>query len=356
MLKWPDLVADIKDSMRSRSQSKLVICGEDILPGEYKTIMLQTPKLYDWTPLSIPVHVIHGKKPGPVLCVTAAVHGDEINGIEIIRQLLKKKLLKDISGTLIAIPIVNIFGFLNHDRYLMDRRDLNRSFPGQKTGSLASRLAHLITSEVVSKSTHIIDLHTGSMHRTNLPQIRIDLETKELKNLALSFNAPVVLHSPLREGSLRHYAKKKEIPFLLYEAGESMRFDQLSIKTGIKGILNVMYYLKMIKNKQATQNAQHKSIQSYDSYWIRAPHSGILSPTNKLGKTVEKGDLLAKIGNPSDLVEHKLFSPLSGIIIGQNNLPLVHAGQALFHIACYKKLKNARTQIQNFKDSLLIPY
>lgn len=317
--------------------SEIVIYGNTIKPGEHATVMLPMPKLYDATPLAMPVHIFRGKKPGPTLCVTAAVHGDEVNGIEIIRRLLKKPALKKLSGTLIAIPIVNIYGFLYQDRYLMDRRDLNRAFPGSQKGSLASRLAYLISKEILSHCTHIIDLHTGSLHRSNLPQIRTDIDAPFTSELAEAFNVPVILHASLRDGSMRQYASDKGIPFLLYEAGESLRFDELSIKTGLNGILRVMQKLDMITVKKLPANKFTPTL-ARSSYWVRASHSGIFRPFKALGTTVKKGEALATIGNPTDTKEHELISPLSGIIIGKSNVPMVHEGAALFHIASFEEL------------------
>jgi hypothetical protein len=324
---------------------ELIIGGTKIAAGKREIIYLPIPNLYDWTPLTMPVHVIRGGKPGPILCITAAIHGDEVNGIEIIRRLLKKPGLKKLAGTLIAIPIVNVFGFLYQDRYLPDRRDLNRSFPGSKKGSLAGRLANLISSEIISKCSHQIDLHTGSLHRSNLPQIRADIDSKDTKEMAKHFNAPVVLHSNQRSGSMRDYASSLNIPFLLYEAGEALRFDELSIKTGVKGIMNVMSYLKMLPD-----NALHKikfsSELARSSFWVRSPYSGILRFYKTLGKKVKKGELLAVISNPTGPEEHKLFSPYSGIIIGKSNLPIVHEGAALFHLACFKKPQSVADQVE----------
>ena len=320
----------------SKQHDELIINETVIKPGQRHTVHLPMPKLYDWTPLTMPVHVIRGKKPGPTLCLTAAIHGDEVNGIEIIRRLLKKPVLKKIAGTLIAIPIVNVYGFLYQDRYLMDRRDLNRSFPGSKKGSLASRLAHLISSEIITKSTHQIDLHTGSLYRTNLPQIRADFSAKGTKAMAKHFNAPVIINSAQRSGSLRDYAHSLGIPFLLYEAGESLRFDELSIKTGIKGILNVMAHLKMTP-KDILDNVHFSSELAHSSFWVRSPYSGIVRFYKSLGKKVKKGDLLAVISNPTGPEEYKLLSPLTGIIIGKSNLPMVHEGAALYHVACFEK-------------------
>lgn len=330
-----------------------------VQPGERSVAMLAMPQLYDCAPFSLPVHIVHGKKNGPVLCLTGAIHGDEINGVEIIRRILKKTFLKKISGTLIAIPVVNMYGFLYQDRYLMDRRDLNRSFPGSEKGSLAGRLANLISQEVVCKSTHCIDLHTGSLHRSNLPQLRIDTENTEALMLAKAFQAPVILHSKLREGSLREFANKKLIPSLVYEAGESLRFNEIAIRTGVNGIMNVMRTLGMIPEpkKANSLHANKKKLNkdpagliAKNSYWVRAPHSGIIQTKKTLGAAVKKGEVLAKIGNPTNTDERLLYSPLDGIVIGANNLPLVHAGAAIFHIATFDDLDLVAESIENLQE------
>lgn len=312
----------------------ITIHNQKINPGERKVIQLPMPKLYDWTPMNMPIHVIHGKKSGPTLCVTAAIHGDEISGVEITRRFLKKSALKQIKGTLIVAPIINIYGFFYQDRYLMDRRDLNRAFPGSKKGSLAARLAHLVATELISRATHCIDLHSGTLHRTNLPQIRADFQTNGIKPLARAFNAPVVLHANMRDGSLRQYADELGIPFLLYEAGESLRFDEMAIRTGVNGILNVMHKLKMI-DKPAVKKIKPAFMQS--SVWVRASHSGIQTHPIPLGKRVKRGQRLAVIANPTGHEEHTIRSPVNGIVIGKSNLPLVHAGAALFHIASFSE-------------------
>ncbi|MCF6767954.1 succinylglutamate desuccinylase/aspartoacylase family protein [Thiotrichales bacterium 19S11-10] len=329
--------------------SELEIYNQTILPNEKKTIMLPMPRLYDSTPLSMPIHVIKGKYEGPTLCLSAAIHGDEINGIEIIRRILKKSLLNSLKGTLIAIPIVNMYGFLYQDRYLMDRRDLNRFFPGSEKGSLAARLAHLITTEVINKSTHCIDLHSGSLHRTNLPQVRINVDDPITIEMAKAFHAPVTLNTKLLDGSLRKYTDSKKIPTLLYEAGESLRFDEFSIKTGVKGILNVMHMLGMIKRKVTLKTSDSSIAKS--SYWIRASYSGIFQPKKLLGHKVKKGELLATIGNPTTIEEEKIYSPISGVIIGKNILPTVHEGAALFHIALFEHIDLAAEHIENLQES-----
>ncbi|MFT4059846.1 MAG: M14 family metallopeptidase [Legionella sp.] len=332
------------------SKKSIVIGDEKIKPGQRKMVFLPMPKLYDWTPMNLPIHVINGVEEGPALCITAAIHGDEINGVEIIRRFLLKKGLKHIRGSIIAIPIVNVYGFLYQERYLMDRRDLNRSFPGGPKGSLASILAGLISTQILSQSTHVIDLHTGSNHRFNLPQIRANLDMPGLEELAHAFNVPVILHSTFRDGSMREYANEQGIPILVYEAGEALRFDELAIRTGINGILSVMVALGMIAPSKFRLKKCVPTI-SRNSYWLRAPISGILRHIKKAGTRVSKGQVIAIIANPTSSEEYKLKSPLSGIIIGENMLPLVHVGQALYHIASFEKLNVVEEQLENIQEA-----
>ncbi|MBX9587085.1 MAG: succinylglutamate desuccinylase/aspartoacylase family protein [Gammaproteobacteria bacterium] len=318
--------------------------------GDRRIITIDMPKLYDCTPITMPIHVIRGEKPGPVLCVVAAIHGDEINGIEVIKLLLKKPQLKSIVGTLIAVPIVNIYGFLYQTRYLMDRRDLNRSFPGSFSGSLAARLAHLVMSEVITQATHIVDLHTGSLHRSNYPQIRANLTDKNTQKIAKAFNSPVILHSEGPQGSLRFAAEEKNIPIIVYEAGEALRFNDTAIKIGIKGVLNVMQELKMIRS--AEKKPKNHSLVAQASYWVRSPHSGITRPFKTLGDIVKEGELLATISNPVGDEEYHVIAPHAGMIIGKSNIPTVHDGAALFHIATFEKLKHIDDEIINRQISL----
>lgn len=331
------------------SKESIVIGEEQIKPGERRTVFVPLPKLYDWTPISLPIHVINGVEAGPALCITAAIHGDEINGIEIIRRLLQKKGLKHIRGSIIAIPIVNVYGFLYQERYLMDRRDLNRSFPGGPKGSLASILAGIVSTEILPQSHYVIDLHTGSNHRFNLPQIRANLDMPGLEELALAFNVPVILHSTFRDGSMREYANGQGIPILVYEGGEALRFDELAIRTGINGILSVMVALGMIKPGRYGLKKCTPTI-SRNSYWLRAPISGILRHIKNAGSRVSKGQVIAIIANPTSSEEYMLESPVSGIIIGESMLPLVHAGQALFHIASFEKLNVVEEQLGNIQE------
>jgi len=311
--------------------SDLVIGGVKIKPGENVMIDIPLPQLYTHTPMTLPVHVIRGKRRGPRLFVSAAIHGDELNGIEIVRRLLKSRTLKHLRGSLLAIPIVNIYGVLNHSRYLPDRRDLNRSFPGSKKGSMAARLAEVFMREIVANCTHGIDLHTGAINRSNLPQIRANLECAETERLARSFGVPVMLNSDLRDGSLREAAAEAGVPMLLYEAGEALRLDEVSIRAGLIGIIKVMRAIGMLPPSRSRKTPKDPFV-ARSSSWVRAPESGLLRPLVHLGALVERDDLLATIADPFTSEEVQVRSPCKGIIIGRTHIPLVHEGEALYHI------------------------
>ena len=328
----------------------LSINGIDVKPGTRSTIDLPVGRLYTHTPMTIPVHVIHGRRPGPRLFISAAIHGDEINGVEIIRRLLKLPTLKRLTGSIIAVPIVNIHGLINHSRYLPDRRDLNRSFPGTERGSLAGRLANLFMQEIVAKSTHGIDLHTGAIHRTNLPQIRANMDDPETEKLAKSFEAPVIISSNLRDGSLREAAAEYGIPMLLYEAGEALRFDEVSIRAGVKGILNVMRALEMLPASRSKSKKKGESVVARSSAWERASDSGIFRAMVPLGARVKKGTLLGVVGDPFGELEVQITSSFSGIVIGRTNLPLVNEGDALFHIARFEDIHEVEAKVDEFQE------
>lgn len=312
-------------------QEPLTIGDTIIQAGQRTTVALPMAKLYTRTDMTLTAHVIHGRKPGPRLFICSTLHGDEINGIEIIRQLLKRKDINGLHGTLIAIPVVNSFGFIQRSRYLPDHRDLNRSFPGSEKGSLGSRLAALFLKEIVSGCTHGIDLHTGSNHRFNLPQIRAGLDDPETERLAHAFGAPVVINSHVRDGSLRAAMADMGITVLLYESGEAFRFDDLSIRTGVRGIVSVMRAIGMLPPKAPPE--PDAIFKAHSSKWVRAPISGMLTKSVKTGKMVAKGDILGNVCDPFGENERTVCAPLSGLIIGRINLPLVYQGDALFHIA-----------------------
>ncbi len=313
-----------------------------IAAGTRQTIELPVSVLANHTPISLPVHVINGARPGPTFFISAVVHGDEILGVEIVRRVVRHPALKDLAGTLLAVPIVNAFGFLNHSRYMPDRRDLNRSFPGSDRGSLASLLADLFMKEVVLRAQYGIDLHTAALHRSNLPQIRIAPDQPELLSLAKQFAAPVILVSKLRDGTLRQCARDNGVNVLLYEAGEALRFDETAIATGVSGILNVMASLKMIVQKAT---ARTPSAISKSSSWLRAPEGGILRSSVEIGAHISKGETIGEISSPLGEQSAAIIADDEGIIVGRTNLPVVNRGDALFHVARMKKSDMAQTPL-----------
>ncbi|NIQ98126.1 MAG: succinylglutamate desuccinylase [Desulfuromonadales bacterium] len=309
-----------------------VFIGDTSVPaGQRRTIDLPIAKLYTHTDMTMPVHVIHGRKEGPRLFVSATIHGDEINGSEIIRRLLRLKLLGRLHGTLVAIPIVNVYGYVAHTRYLPDRRDLNRSFPGSEKGSLAGRLAHLFIDEIVSGCTHGIDLHSGSNHRQNLPQIRAGLDDAETERMARAFGAPVIIESKMRDGSLREAVREMGSPMLVYEGGEALRFNEMAINLGVRGIVAVMRQIGMLPGRR--EKKRPEPLLAKSTTWVRAPISGILPWRRPLGARVDKGDAVAVVADPFGEQEETVRSPVHGIVIGRLNLPMVHAGDAMFNIA-----------------------
>ncbi|MEZ6197854.1 MAG: M14 family metallopeptidase [Planctomycetota bacterium] len=286
------------------------------------------------TRVEVPVTVIHAAEPGPRIWLSAALHGDEINGVEIIRRVLGKLEDKVLRGTVVAVPIVNVFGFMGQSRYLPDRRDLNRSFPGSPRGSLASRMANFFMQEVVSRCTHGIDLHTGSSDRFNFPQIRGDLSDPETLRCARAFGAPVILQSTLRDGSLRFAAAKRRIPVIVYEAGEASRFDEASIRLGVKGVLGVLRELGLLARRNARPV---RIVRIDDSSWVRARRAGVLRLTAKEGDAIKRGQVLGIIADPLGMDGVSVVAPFDGIIVGLTRNPIVHGGDAVVHVGRTKE-------------------
>lgn len=312
-----------------------------IAPGERRTVELPIATLYNSAPVSLPVIVQRGTDPGPTLFISAALHGDEIIGVEIIRRLLKLPVLDQLRGTLLAVPVVNVMAFLHQSRYLPDRRDLNRSFPGSETGSLAARLAHVFLREVVERSDYGIDLHTGALHRPNLPQIRADLRNPVNLRLAQAFGAPLFLNSKPAAGTLRETTTKRNIPVILYESSEALRFDETAIRIGVQGALNVMREVGLLPPTETPPRRGPKSVLAQRSRWVRAPASGLLRAQVALGDHVAAGQTLGVIGDPFGSSDVPILAASDGLVIGRLNLPLVHEGDALFHIAAVAEPREA---------------
>lgn len=317
---------------KPRNGRALCIGGSVIPPGARTTIDLPVADLYTHAALTMPVQVVNSRRPGPTVFISAALHGDELNGVEIIRRVLKLPAIKSLRGTLIAVPIVNVHGFLRHSRYLPDRRDLNRSFPGSAHGSVAARLAHVFVSQILAAADYGIDLHTGAIHRPNLPQIRANLDDPQTLRLAEAFGCPLMVNAALRAGTLREYAFEKGVPLLLYEAGEALRFDELCIRAGVRGVTGVLRALQMLP-RRGRRKPPAPSVIALDSNWVRAPESGILRSMVDLGQRVVAGQTLALVADPFGARETEVSTDHGGIVIGRSTLPLAHAGDALYHVA-----------------------
>lgn len=302
-----------------------------VRPGQAKAVSLPITRLVTGADVDLPVRVVHGREDGPTVWVDAAIHGDEAVGVEVIRQVLADIDPKTMRGTLIAIPIVNVLGFMTGDRYLPDRRDLNRSFPGSARGSLASRIAHLMMTEVVAKCDVGIDLHTGSDRRTNLPQIRADLADPRTRELAAAFAAPVMLHAKIRDGSLRHAAREQGATVLLYEAGEAWRLDDWAIEAGVAGVRRVLAALGMTDHVDDTVTGP--SVVCDRSGWVRARGTGILHLEAHLGQEVATGERLGGLFDSFGKRVRLVHADRTGIVIGRTQAPLVNRGDAVVHIA-----------------------
>ncbi len=309
----------------------------DVTAGRSGIGELPVSRLVTGTQISIPVNVFHGRHDGPVVWLSAAVHGDEIGGVEIIRRALASIDPKTLAGTIVAVPIVNVHGFLSGDRYLPDRRDLNRSFPGSPNGSLAARIANLFMTEIVERCDVGIDLHTGSDHRTNLAQIRADLDDDRTRDLAIAFGAPFMMHAKLRDGSMRAAATSKGATVLLFEGGEAWRFDRAAIDVGVAGVGRVLARLGMVQSTDGP-GAANSSIaslpaESRSSSWVRVRRSGIALIQVELGQIVERGEVIATVRDSVGRQLSRTRASRSGMVIGHTQQPLVNQGDAIIHIA-----------------------
>lgn len=280
--------------------------------------------------LTLPLRIYHGRRDGPVLWLSAAIHGDELNGLRIIQHVTARLKPHTLRGTVIAAPLVNVFGFFTQQRSLPDGRDLNRAFPGSPRGSLAARIANLFMTEIVARSTHGIDLHTAGGHRINLPQVRGNLQDEQTRHMAGAFAAPIMIHGESPRGSLRDAVASRGVPIIVYEAGEPHRFTPEAIDLGVKGVLNVMGELGMIPRQRRRQRT---SMETARRSWVRARASGLLRLTTKLGHWVSEGDPLCVISDIFGDEPTTHHAPADGLVIGHTLHPLVHQGDALVHIA-----------------------
>ena len=307
----------------------IIINGHTIKPGQFMEATLNTYRLPTRTFIEIPVHVFRSKNKGPVLLLSAGMHGDETNGIEIIRRLIRGNYFQHLlCGSVVAIPIINIVSFLNSSRDLPDGRDLNRCFPGSAAGSLGSRMAYDLMKTILPQIDIGVDFHTGGAKINNYPQIRCTFEDKKSLDMAKQFGPPFILNSPYREKTFRHEAAKKKKPILVYEAGESLRFNALAIKEGMNGCLRLMNKLGMLETE--IPDAETRTLKG--TKWVRAKISGLFITEKKYGGFVEKNEVIGTISDPYGDTEIPLIAPGDGYIIGINNKPVVNEGDAIMHI------------------------
>ncbi len=319
------------------SQKIITILGETIEPGKSYELNFDVAKLHTASSIDVPIIVERAKKEGPTVLLTAGIHGDELNGIEIVRQLIAKGINKPKSGTIICIPIINIFGFINLSREFPDGRDLNRVFPGLKNGSLASRVAHKLVNEVLNQADYVLDFHTGGAGRFNAPQVRIAKNSTRLDALAKTFGAPFVLYSKNLKKSFRETAYKAGISTLLFEGGKSHHIDVNITNTGVNGAKRVLFSLGMLGSKFKVSEPKQKPVFIMASKWQRANYSGMFKASVATGTKVKKDDILGNITDPYGKFNHFVRAQSSGYIINVNESPLVYQGDALFHITARLK-------------------
>ena len=333
----------------ARRPQAVEIFGKSIAPSSLQTFNIPIGQLYTHTDIHIPVQVVNGKTSGPILMICAAIHGDELNGIEVVRRVLKSPWIKNLRGTLIAVPMVNVLGIIHRSRYLPDRRDLNRCFPGSEKGSLGGRIANLFVQEILTKCQYAIDLHTGAANRSNMPQIRVHLENQQAAELAQAFGVPLVIDAPIRDGSLRGAGDDLGIPIITYEAGEALRFDEAAIRVGVKGVRNVMTHLKMLPPRKSSI-PKPPTFVAKSSVWVRAPADGLFRSKLHLGDRVSRGDVLGIIDGPLGGSEIPVLAPFAGIIIGNTNLPLVNEGEALLHLGRFDDIDDVESVVDEFRQ------
>lgn len=305
------------------------IAGQEIKPGEFKEIDINIARLPSHTVIDTPIYVSRALEDGPVLALMAGMHGDEINGMEIVRRIIDGGLNRTKRGTVVCMPITNVYGFLNFSRDVPDGKDVNRSFPGSKNGSLASRVAYHLTHQIIPFIDYGIDFHTGGAMRTNYPQVRAMLNDDKNLELANAFRAPFTIDSSFRPSSLRKEASKKGKNIIVYEGGESLRFDQQAIEDGIAGTLRLMHYLKMID--WAPEPKEENRI-IWSTSWIRAKHAGLFQPSVQCGQLVHKGEWVGTITDPFGEFKEQIKSSETAYVIGLNNIPVVNAGDAIMHL------------------------
>lgn len=314
-------------------KDSIIILGQEIKKGESREISFDVANLHTTSSVDVPVLIERSKNPGPTVLFTAGIHGDEVNGIEIVRQIVATGLNKPKCGTVICIPVINIFGFINLKREFPDGRDLNRVFPGSDDGSLASRVAHKLINEVVPYVDYIVDFHTGGANRFNAPQIRIVKDNPVLDTLATAFDAPFVLYSKNLNKSFRNTCYKLEKPHLLFEGGKSYHLDDTITAIAINGVKRLLAHLGMLRAPFKAPKTKQKCVFITESRWQRANHSGMFKSSIDINARVKKGQVIGEITDPYGKLNYAVKAEYSGYIINVNHSPVVYQGDALFHLS-----------------------
>tara|TARA_R110002049_G_scaffold300467_1_gene491352 strand:- start:1757 stop:2731 length:975 start_codon:yes stop_codon:yes gene_type:complete len=310
----------------------LTILGEQIKLGEHKEVNFDVANLHTSSSVNVPVIIERSKKPGPTVLFTAGIHGDEVNGVEIVRQLIAKGINKPKCGTIICMPVINIFGFINLKREFPDGRDLNRVFPGSPSGSLAGRVAYKLIHDIIPHVDFIIDFHTGGSGRFNAPQLRYAKDNRQLNDLAKAFGAPFVLYSKNLSKSFRTTCYKLGKPLLLFEGGKSFHIDDVVTNSGVNGSKRVLKHLGMLKSSFKASIPKKECVFINESKWLRAKYSGMFKASIQIGTQVKKNDVLGNITDPYGKFNYFVKASNTGYIINVNESPIVYQGDALFHI------------------------
>lgn len=314
------------------SNKEFSLLNKNVIPGETKIVELNIATLHTMTEMKVPIIVSRSIYDGPVVLFIAGLHGDELSGIEIVRQIISRKINEPNLGTIICMPLVNVFGFVNQERDFPDGRDLNRVFPGTPNGSLASRYAHHIMTEIVPVVDYVIDFHSGGRGRYNVPQIRIEPNVEDLEDMASAFHAPFVLYSKNIEGSFRESCYKLGVKYLLFESGKALDLPKEEIESGIEGSMRFLHFLNMLNKRFEVPYSTEPIVYVNQSTWMRASISGLMHPIVKHGKKVAKGDLLCVISDPYGFHEENIYAPNDGYIICDNESPIVFQGDAIYRI------------------------
>lgn len=329
----------------------LEIAQATIHPGESLTLALPLPELFSCAPLHMPIKVIHGRQQGPCVLITAAMHGDEVNGTEIINRLLSRPALKRLRGTIIAVPVVNVYGLINRSRYLPDGGSLDDCFPGSEHGHHGARIAHLFSEMIFPLADICVDLQTGDRNFNNFPQVFVDLSNEHVLDLAEKFGAPIITNFDFVPGRYSTWACAQEKPMLVYEAGEAMRFDEYAIKTGVKGLMNMLRTLGMVAKASAGERKQAPTYVADEQMIVRANASGIVQTKQGLGSHVRKDDVIGTIRDPFGVRESvNITAPVDAAIVAMNDLPLVQEGEAIFHLATFPKLRHVSEQLTDIGE------